>query len=274
MADTSLPLKKEEHPYAKLLADPIRYSSRSGLTGESPANVQARMTFPSLTDMFKITPVDDSFGPWKHHAQWTTWYFGCFVCLHNQQGKKKKSEKLLVLQRASSISSRAGGQLIRFLNLKGETIMPKRNENFHKAIALIPSALHPSFISHCTPGEHVLKDYNINMVSKILESFSWMPENTQRSGTLKHENTNIQELSYVSACKLFQSTFSRQKIQAQSWTTVCLLPGSCDKAVSAEPGIFLFTSLKLNTEAEVVPWLDWHKCPNISDNHSSQELEK
>lgn len=50
--------------------------------------------------------------------------------------------------------------------------MPKRNENFHKAIALIPSALHPSFISHCTPGEHVLKDYNINMVSKILESFS------------------------------------------------------------------------------------------------------
>lgn len=88
------------------------------------------------------------------------------------RGKKKKSEKLLVLQRASSISSRAGGQLSRFLNLKGETIMPKRNENFHKAIALIPSALHPSFISHCTPGEHVLKDYNINMVSKILESFS------------------------------------------------------------------------------------------------------
>lgn len=60
--------------------------------------------------------------------------------------EKKKSEKLLVLQRASSISSRARGQLTRFLNLKGETTMPKRNKNFHKAIALIPSAPHPSFI--------------------------------------------------------------------------------------------------------------------------------
>lgn len=30
MADISLPLKKEEHPYAKLLADPIRYSSHPG----------------------------------------------------------------------------------------------------------------------------------------------------------------------------------------------------------------------------------------------------
>lgn len=63
MADISLPLKKEEHPYAKLLADPIRYSSHPRLTGESLANVQTRMTFPSLTGMFKITPVDDSFGP-------------------------------------------------------------------------------------------------------------------------------------------------------------------------------------------------------------------
>lgn len=94
------------------------------------------------------------------------------LCVSITNRGKKKSEKLLVLQRASSISSRAGGQLTRFLKLKGETIMPKRNQNFHKAIALIPSALHPSFISHCTPGEHVLKDYNINMVSKILESFS------------------------------------------------------------------------------------------------------
>lgn len=78
-------------------------------------------------------------------AQQTTWYFGCFVCLHNQ-GKNKKSEKLLVLQRASSIFSRAGEELTRFLNLKGETIMPKRNQNFHKAIALIPSEPHFSFI--------------------------------------------------------------------------------------------------------------------------------
>lgn len=61
MADPSLPLKKEEHPRAKLLADPTRYSSQ--VTGESPANVQARMTFPSLTDMFKVTHVDESFGP-------------------------------------------------------------------------------------------------------------------------------------------------------------------------------------------------------------------
>lgn len=60
MADTSLPLKKEEHPYAKLLADPIRYSSHPRLTGESLTHVQARMTFPSLTDMFKITPVDEA----------------------------------------------------------------------------------------------------------------------------------------------------------------------------------------------------------------------
>lgn len=58
MADTSLPLKKEEHPYAKLLADPIRHSSQ--VTGESLANVQARITFPSLTDMFKVTPVDEA----------------------------------------------------------------------------------------------------------------------------------------------------------------------------------------------------------------------
>lgn len=69
------------------------------------------------------------------------------LCVSITKGKKNKnSEKLLVLQRASSISSRAGGQLTRFLNLKGETTMPKRNKNFHKAIALIPSAPHPSFI--------------------------------------------------------------------------------------------------------------------------------
>lgn len=63
MADTSVPLKKEEHLHAKVLVDPIRYASHPGLTGESLANVQARMTSPSLTDMLKITPVDDSFGP-------------------------------------------------------------------------------------------------------------------------------------------------------------------------------------------------------------------
>lgn len=68
------------------------------------------------------------------------------LCVSITTEKKKKSEKLLVLQRASSIFSRAGGQLTRFLNLKGETIMPKRNQNFHKAIALIPSAPHLSFI--------------------------------------------------------------------------------------------------------------------------------
>lgn len=50
--------------------------------------------------------------------------------------------------------------------------MPKRNKNFHNVIALIPSASTLLLHSHCTPGEHTLNDYSINMVLKILESFS------------------------------------------------------------------------------------------------------
>ena len=53
---------------------------------------------------------EDYFGPYR--APQTVWYFGRFVRLRNQE---QKSEELLVLQGGSSISSRAGGQLTRFL---------------------------------------------------------------------------------------------------------------------------------------------------------------
>lgn len=107
-------------------------------TEHAIANLGAGMRFPPLLGSFKIMPIYDDFGPWKYHAQETMWYFGCFVCLHNQE----KSEKLLVLQR----SRQHFQQGRRTANLKGETTTPKRNKNFHNVIALIPSALHLSFI--------------------------------------------------------------------------------------------------------------------------------